>query len=63
LHAGSHPTGFTVKGPDAGDDRLQLGLGASFDVIADVSIRAAYEGRFSSDEQSHGTSLGLAWKF
>ena len=39
------PTRFSVRGPDAGHDRLHVGGGLSLDVAEDVSISARYDGR------------------
>jgi autotransporter-associated beta strand protein len=60
--AGS-PTGFEVRGPDAGRDRVRLGLGVAFEATEDMTIRAGYTGLFSGNQQSHGASLGLNVKF
>jgi fibronectin-binding autotransporter adhesin len=60
--AGS-PTGFTVSGPDAGRDRLRLGLGATYTTGGNLEFHARYDGTFSGSQHSHGASLGLAVKF
>jgi uncharacterized protein with beta-barrel porin domain len=60
--AGS-PTGFEVRGPDGGRDRLRLGLGAAFAATDDVTIRAGYEGVFSPGQDSHAVRFGLNVKF
>lgn len=60
--AGS-PTSFTVLGPDAGRDRLRLGAGLSWDVSADMTLRARYDGLFSRHQANHAASLGLNVKF
>ena len=60
--AGS-PTGFEVHGPDAGRDRLRLGLGLSFEATNDLTLRANYTGVFSGNQQSHGASLGFTVRF
>lgn len=60
--AGS-PTGFTVRGTDAGRDRLRLGAGLSWDVSDDMTLRVRYDGLFSSDQANHSASLGLNVRF
>ncbi|WP_048645304.1 autotransporter domain-containing protein [Nitratireductor soli] len=60
--AGS-PTGFEVRGPDAGRDRVRLGLGLSYEATEAMTVRAGYTGLFSGNQQSHGASLGLNVKF
>ncbi len=62
LLAGS-PVGFSVKGPDAGNDRLRLGAGVAFEIGNELTIRARYDGLFSGSQQSHAGSLGLNVKF
>lgn len=60
--AGS-PSGFEVRGPDAGRDRLRLGTGVSLQMTDDLSIRARYDGLFSGDQSSHATTFGLNARF
>lgn len=60
--AGS-PTPFAVNGPDAGRDRLRLGLGLSFQASDDLTIRAGYTGLFSGSQHSHAASVGLNLRF
>ncbi len=62
LLAGS-PVGFSVNGPDAGNDRLRLGAGVAFEIGDDLTIRARYDGLFSGSQQSHAGSLGLNVRF
>ena len=57
------PTGFTVLGPDAGRDRLRLGAGLTWDVSDDMTLRARYDGLFSSSQADHSASLGLNIRF
>lgn len=56
-------TGFEVKGPDAGRDRLRLGAVLSFDVGQNMAMRASYDGLFSSSQHSHAGAIGLNVKF
>lgn len=56
-------TGFEVRGPDAGRDRLRLGLGVAFEATDDITIRAGYEGVFSGGEESQAVRFGLNVKF
>lgn len=56
--AGS-PTGFEVRGPDGGRDRLRLGLGVAFEATDEITIRAGYEGVLSSGQNAHAVRLGL----
>ena len=62
LLAGS-PVGFSVSGPDAGNDRLRLGAGVAFGIGDGLTIRARYDGLFSGSQQSHAGSLGLNVRF
>jgi autotransporter-associated beta strand protein len=57
------PTSFSVRGPDAGQDRLHLGAGLSFGVTDDVSLSARYDGRFSTDQVNHAATIGLNVRF
>lgn len=57
------PAGFEVRGPDAGRDRVRLGLGVSFEATDDVTIRAGYTGLFSGDQQSHGAGISVRIRF
>jgi len=57
------PTLFSVRGPDAGRDRLHVGAGLSLDVSDDVSLSARYYGRFSTDQVSHAATFGLNVRF
>ena len=60
--AGS-PTAFTVSAPDAGRDRLQLGLGLTLEPVENTTIRAGYSGLFSGNQHSHSANLDLAVRF
>ena len=57
------PTGFTVNGPDAGRDRLRLGVGIAWDISEDMTLSARYDGLFSGTQQSHTANLGLKGRF
>lgn len=57
------PVGFTVNGPDAGNDRLRVGAGLAFEIGDDLTIRARYDGLFSGSQQSHAGSVGINVKF
>jgi hypothetical protein len=60
---GYSPTSFEVRGPNAGRDRLRLGLSVAFEATDDITIRASYEGVFSSGQVAHAVRLGLNVKF
>ena len=62
LFAGS-PAGFTVNGPDAGNDRVRLGAGLAFEIGDDLTIRAGYDGVFSGGQQSHAGNVGVNMRF
>lgn len=55
--------GFNVRGPAASRDRLRVGAGLAWDVAPDMTIRANYDGLFSSDQSSHSGSIGLNVRF
>jgi outer membrane autotransporter protein len=57
------PSGFEVRGPDAGRDRVRLGLGLSFEATEDLTIRAGYTGLFSDRNQSHGAGISFKVRF
>ncbi len=54
---------FEVRGPDAGRDRLRLGLGLSFAASDALTIRASYDGMLARRQQGHGGSLGISFRF
>lgn len=60
--AGS-PTVFEVRGPDAGRDRMRVGLGMSVKASNTVTLRAGYTGLFSGEQKSHGAIVGVGVKF
>jgi len=55
--------GFEVRGPDAGRDRVRLGLGISFEATEDITIRAGYSGLYSGNQQSHGAGISFKIRF
>lgn len=57
------PTGFLVRGPNAGRDRLHVGAGLTLDVSDDVSLSARYDGRLSEDGINQTATLGLNVRF
>lgn len=57
------PVGFDVRGPAASRDRLRVGAGLAWDVAPDMTVRANYDGLFSSDQSSHSGSIGLNIRF
>jgi autotransporter-associated beta strand protein/T5SS/PEP-CTERM-associated repeat protein len=57
------PTRFSVRGPDAGQDRLHVGAGLSLDISDDMSLSARYDGRFSADQVGHAATFGLNIRF
>ncbi|WP_127144324.1 autotransporter outer membrane beta-barrel domain-containing protein [Pelagibacterium montanilacus] len=57
------PTGFEVHGPDGGRDRLRLGLGVALEATDEITVRAGYEGVFSSGQDSQAVRFGLNMKF
>lgn len=52
-----------VAGADSGRDRLRLGAGAAFQISQDMTVRASYDGIFSSSQTSHTGNLSLSVKF
>lgn len=54
---------FEVHGPAAAADRLRLGAGLSWNVSADMTLRARYDGVFSGDQASHAGFVGLNVRF
>ena len=63
LDFASGPSGFEVRGPDAGRARARLGLDLSFEASEDMTIRAGYTGLFSANQQSHGAGISLSVRF
>jgi uncharacterized protein with beta-barrel porin domain len=57
------PARFSVRGPDAGQDRLHVGAGLSLDISDDMSLSARYDGRFSADQVNHAATFGLNIRF
>ena len=57
------PTSFDVRGPDAGRDRLRLGLGLAWNASDDVSLRVNYDGLFSGRQHSNMGSVRLNIRF
>ena len=56
-------TPFEIRGPAAAADRLRLGAGLSWDISDDMTVRARYDGLFSSDQANHSASLGFNVRF
>ena len=60
--AGS-PTSFTVRGPDAGENRARLGLGVSADITPMVSMDGRFKAVLSPEQQSYAASAHVRYTF
>ncbi|SMQ85884.1 Uncharacterized conserved protein, contains a C-terminal beta-barrel porin domain [Devosia lucknowensis] len=54
---------FTVSGPAAGRDRLELGAGATWKTEDGLAISGNYTGRFFGGQNAHAIKLGLSQNF
>jgi outer membrane autotransporter protein len=57
------PDSFNVTGAEQADDRLKLGIGASWKPTDRVEVRLGYDGMFSAAHTSHALSVNAALKF
>lgn len=63
LSFAASPTGFAVRGPEAGHDRLRVGFGVGFKPTGRLTVSANYDGVFSGHSQSHSANVGLKLSF
>ena len=54
---------FTTKGAEHGSDTAVFGLGVKFEVTDQFHAFADYNGRISADQDTHGISAGLRYKY